>query len=176
MFCSCTFYLSCFLKEKKLINAMRWRFTWVSFKRKCYWMQWNGVELSENGSVESLCLFVLECVINFEGLVILKLIRKVCQTISLQEILQSIFIKLMALIFPMSILIQGKFYTFVEYELIEKIMGALWRFSFSAPFQCDERRASWKKRVVFLWSGEHLKRETHDTGMSNQEWQLNKEQ
>lgn len=88
-------------------------------------MQWNGVELSENGSVESLCLFVLECVINFEGLVILKFIRKVCQTISLQEILQSIFIKLMALIFSMSILIQGKFYTFVEYELIEKIMGAL---------------------------------------------------
>lgn len=77
-------------------------------------MQWEGLELSENGSSESLRLFVPEHVINFEGLVILKFIRKVCQTISLQEILQSIFIKLMSLIFSMSILIQGKFCTFAE--------------------------------------------------------------
>lgn len=81
-------------------------------KEKSYWMQWERDELSENGSGESLWLFVLQHVINFEGLVILKFIRKVCQTISLQEILQSIFIKLMAVILPMSILIQGKFYTF----------------------------------------------------------------
>lgn len=53
-------------------------------------MQWEGVELSENGSSESLWLFVPEHVINFEGLVILKFIKKVCQTISLQEILRSI--------------------------------------------------------------------------------------
>lgn len=86
---------------------MRQGFTWVAFERKSYWMQWERVDISENGSGGSLWLFVLEHVINFEGLVILKFIRKVCQTISLQEILQSIFIKLMALIFPMSILIQG---------------------------------------------------------------------
>lgn len=49
----------------------------------------------------------------------------------------------------MSILIQGKIYTFAENEVIEKNVGALWSLSFSAPFWCDERRASWKSRVVF---------------------------
>lgn len=138
-------------------------------------MQWEGVEPSENGNGESLCLFVSECVINFERLVIVKLIRRVCQTISLQELLQSIFIKLMALIFLMSILIQEKFYTFAEYELIEKIMGTLWSLSFSALFQCDKRRASWKRRELFLLSEEHLKQEIHGTGMSKQECQLNRD-
>lgn len=63
--------------------------------------------------------------------------------------MHSIFIKLMTLIFPMSILVQPKYYTFAEYmyELTEKeFTEASLECSFSAPFLCAERSSCVSKR------------------------------
>lgn len=49
-------------------------------------------------------------------------------------------------------------------------MGALW-----SSFLLWWKESFMEEQSGFLWSKEHLKREIHDTGMSNQEWQLNKE-
>lgn len=130
------FHLLLELLFKEKSSSIQWKESVLELllKEKVTGCNERGMICQKMGVVNHCGCFSLEHVINFEGLVTLKFIRKVCQTISLQEILQSIFIKLMALIFPMSILIQENFYTFAEYELIEKIMGALWSLSFSAPF------------------------------------------
>jgi len=45
----------------------------------------------------------------------------------------------MTLIFPMSISVQAKYYTFAEYELTEKIMGVLLESFFLASFSAERR-------------------------------------
>lgn len=58
--------------------------TWDAFKEKVTQCNERGMLYQEMGMVN---FFFLEHVINFEGLVILKFIGKVCQTIPLQGIL-----------------------------------------------------------------------------------------
>lgn len=57
------------------------------FNEKVTWCNERGILYQEMGVVSCWVFFFLEHLINFEGLVILKFIGKVCQTTSLQEIL-----------------------------------------------------------------------------------------